>query len=90
MFGKLIVVAALVAAGYWYWSGPYQAGGSQGDDLQLQENAKIMERCMRREESMNATMGMAGGGVSESDGGKLCAQEHGLTLRDGQWHKAGE
>jgi len=86
MFGKLIVIIALVAGGYWYWSGPYQEGRQSGGEIQLQKNAKTMERCMRREASMNATMGMAGGGVSEDDGGVLCAEKHGLYLRDGQWH----
>ena len=90
MLGKLIVIAALVAAGYWYWSGPYQDGQQSGGARQLQENAKTMERCKRREASMNATMGMAGGGVSQDDGGKLCAEKHGLYLREGQWHNNSE
>ncbi len=90
MFGKLIVILALVAGGYWYWSGPYQDGRQSGGEIQLEENARIMERCLRREASMTASMGMAGGGVSQDDGEKLCAEKHGLYLRDGQWHNNSE
>jgi len=90
MFAKLIVILALVAGGYWYWSGPYQEGRPSSGERQLQENARIMERCIRREASMNATMGMAGGSVRGDDGEKLCAAEHGLYLQDGQWHNNSE
>jgi hypothetical protein len=83
---KLIVIAVLVAAGYWYWTGPYQQGGQSSGDKRLQENARNMERCVRREASMNAASGMAGGAVSAGDGEKLCASELGLFQRDGQWH----
>jgi hypothetical protein len=47
-----------------------------------------MERCERREASMNAASGMAGGGVSMGDSEKLCAGELGLYQKDGQWHDA--
>jgi hypothetical protein len=84
--GKLIVIALVVAAGYWYWTGPYQQGGQSGGEKRLQENARNMERCVRREASMNASSGMAGGGVSMGDSEKLCAGELGLYQQDGQWH----
>jgi len=87
MFGKLIVIAAIVGAGYWYWSGPYQDGGSA---RQLQENNRNMERCIRREASMNAAAGMAGGAVSPGDAEKLCAEKYGLYLQNGQWHTNSE
>ena len=84
--GKLIVIALIVAAGYWYWTGPYQQGGLPNGDKRLQENARNMERCERREASMNAASGMAGGGISMGDSEKLCAGELGLYQKDGQWH----
>ena len=90
MFGKLIVIAALVAGGYWYWSGPYQEGQHSGGEIQLRENAKTMERCIRREASVNAAGGMAGGAVDSGGAEKLCAGKHGLYLQDGQWHNNGE
>jgi hypothetical protein len=86
MFGKLIVIAALCAGGYWYWSGPYQEGRQTGGEKQLQENARNMKRCIRREASMNTASAMAGGAVDAGDAEKLCAEEYGLYLRDGQWH----
>ena len=86
---KLIVIVALIAAGYWYWSGPYQAGRAPSEAQQLQQNARDMKRCMRREASVNAASGMAGAPVAEGDGETLCAQKYGLVLRDGQWHREG-
>ena len=90
MLGKLIVIAALVAGGYWYWSGPYQEGRQPGGEKQLQENARIMKRCIRREASMNAAGGMAGGAVDAGDAEKLCAGEYGLYQQGGQWHSKSE
>jgi len=85
MFGKAVVLLAIIAAGYWYWSGPYQQGGSTRGDRQLHENAKNMERCMRQEASMNAASGMAGGAVGAGDPEALCAQKYGLYQHEGQW-----
>jgi hypothetical protein len=90
MFGKLIVIAAICAAGYWYWTGPYQEGRQSGGERQLQENARTMERCIRREESMNAASGMAGGAISSGGEESLCAEKHGLHQRDGQWYNTRE
>lgn len=90
MLGKLIVIIALVAGGYWYWSGPYQEGQPSGGEKQLQENARIMKRCIRREASMNAASGMAGGAVDSGGAEKLCAEEHGLYLQGSQWHNNSE
>ena len=63
MFGKLIVVAALVAAGYWYWNGPYQAGGSQGDDLIVPEHGARVERVQVEGALLVAATPQAAGGV---------------------------
>ena len=86
---KLIVIVAVIAAGYWYWSGPYQAGRAPSEAQQLQQNARDMKRCMRSEASMNAASGMAGAPVADGDGETLCAQKYGLVLRNGQWHSEG-
>ena len=72
---KLIVIVALIAAGYWYWSGPYQAGRAPSEAQQLQQNARDMKRCMRREASMNAASGMAGAPVADGDGGNIVRAE---------------
>ena len=90
MFSKLVVLLALIAAGYWYWSGPYQEGLQPGSDKQLRENAKNMERCMRQEASMAGSAGMVGAVGVAGDGEKLCAQKYNLYLREGQWHSSAD
>jgi hypothetical protein len=86
--GKLIVLVVIVGAAYWYWSGPYQLGRVSPLERALQDNARDMERCVRRESSMNAAAGMAGGAVSGADNEALCAEKLGLYRSDGQWHRA--
>lgn len=87
MLGKYFPLLAIAAVGYWYWSGPYQDGRQGNEAKQLAENAAAMKRCMRREASMTAAAGMAGGAVDGGDAQSLCAREHGFILRDGQWHR---
>lgn len=85
MFTKLVVVLALFAAAYWYWSGPYQQGQLSSEAKQLQLNARNMKKCMREEASMGAAAGMAGVGGIAGDPEKLCAQKYNLYQQDGQW-----
>ena len=85
--GKLIVIAVLLGAGYWYWNGPYNQGRPTSEQAQLRENAADMQRCMRREKSMEGVGGMAGIGGMATDGEQLCAEKLGLYQDEGQWHK---
>jgi len=85
MLGKIIVLLAAVAVGYWYWSGPYQQGQQSGEEQRIKENARIMEGCMRQESSMNAATGMAGMGGVADDGRKLCADKYDLFFDEGEW-----
>ena len=50
--GELIAIAILLGAGYWYWSGPYQAARPSPEETQLHRNAENMRKCMRREAPM--------------------------------------
>jgi hypothetical protein len=83
---KLIMLAIIIGAGYWYWSGPYQQGGGQTLEEHLRENRNIMRRCMKREATLGGAAGLAGvGGVT--DGAEtLCANENNLYKRDGEWY----
>ena len=87
--GKVIVIAILLGAGYWYWSGPYQAGRPSAAQLQLQTNAENMRKCMRREASMEGSAGMAGVGGIADGGEQLCAEKFNVYRHDGQWHSLG-
>jgi hypothetical protein len=87
--GKLIVIVILLGGGYWYWSGPYQAGRPSPEEAQLQRNAENMRKCMRQEASMQGSAGMAGVGGIADGGEQLCADKFSLYQRDGQWHSRG-
>lgn len=81
---------AIIGIAYWYWSGPYYESEVPVETDRLQENAAIMQRCIRQEERMEAAGGLAGvGGVggSGADAERLCAQKNNLYLRDGEWHR---
>lgn len=86
--GKWIVLAVVVVAGYWYWTGPYNAGRPTSEEAQLRENAAKMQACMRREKSMQGLGGMAGVGGIADGGEQLCADKLGLYQHDGDWHSA--
>ena len=85
--GRLIAIALIGAAAYWYWSGPYQAGrAAPSPQEQRAENARLMKKCQRQEASMTAAAGMAGAMVGGGDTEALCASKLGLHKRDGEWH----
>ena len=58
--GRLVFLLAVLAGVYWYWSGPYQDSRPGGLEDQLQENARIMKKCIQRERSITAGAGMVG------------------------------
>jgi hypothetical protein len=90
MLGRYFPLVAIAAAGYWYWSGPYQTDGAGARDKQFEENARTMQLCIRREASMTAAAGMAGTITGGDDTQALCARQHNLYLRDGKWHRVEE
>lgn len=86
---KLVVLLAIVGLGYWYWSGPYQKSTQTLEAERLQENAVIMQRCIKQEERMQTSGGLGGlgdVGSSGADAERLCADKNKLYQRDGQWH----
>ena len=86
---KFVVLLALVGAGYWYWSGPYQESRQSSPTVQLRENAEIMQRCIAQEGRMQSTGGLAGladVGSSGEDAERLCAAKNNLVKRDGAWY----
>jgi hypothetical protein len=83
---RILFLGAILAGAYWYWSGPYQDGRPGGRDAQLQENARKMEQCIRRERSITAGAGMVGADPGSGDPQELCALQLNLYQQDGQWH----
>jgi hypothetical protein len=86
---KLAVLLAIIGFAYWYWSGPYQKSTEALEADRLEENAVIMQRCIKEEERMQAGGGLAGladVGSSGADAERLCAEKNNLHLRDGKWY----
>jgi hypothetical protein len=81
MPGRIITLAMIIAAGYWYWSGPYQSRQNPDYQQKLEANAEKMRECIRaRNYKLGAT------GVSEGDPEQVCAKKLNLYRHDGQWH----
>jgi hypothetical protein len=81
MVGRIITLALLLAAGYWYWSGPYQARTRPDYRQSLEHNAETMRLCVH---SRNYRAGATGQGTADPEA--ACAMEHNLYRHEGQWH----
>ncbi|MEH6568726.1 MAG: hypothetical protein V7709_06615 [Halioglobus sp.] len=81
MLEKLVLYGAIIAAAYWYWSGPYQEGSLSGYDKQLEDNNEKMAMCIR---GKNYNAGSTGNfsGLPE----EVCAQEYNFYQKNGQWY----
>ena len=81
MTGRLIVLVAVVAVGYWYWSGPYQARVHPSYDQKLRSNAEAMRECIyRKKYAASRTLKDAG------DPEETCSRQLNLYHSDGEWH----
>ncbi len=85
---KWILVLGIAAAGYWYWSGPFQESRLLSPQEQLENNAKLMKRCVDKEKSMAGSAGVGGIGGIVDGAESLCAEQLGLMARDGNWYSA--
>lgn len=81
---KWALIIGLIVVGYWYYTGPYQTR-SLSPEQQAQENARLMNRCMKEEATMMAGASLAGVMPEGGDVQALCADKLRLELRDGQW-----
>ena len=79
--GRLLALAAIVAAAYWYWSGPYQAKVNPDYAQQLEANAEKMRLCIH---GINYQLGATGEGEGNAE--KRCAEKYNLYPHDGKWH----
>jgi hypothetical protein len=82
---KFLIVVGLLAAGYWYYTGPYQGSRLVSPEEEAKNNARLLDRCMRQEASINAGAGMAGAMDDAGDTETLCAEKLNIEMRDGQW-----
>ena len=86
---KLACFLAIIGIAYWYWSRPYQKSTETLEADRPQDNAVIMQRCIKEEGRMQAAGGVAGVGDVGStgvDAERVCAEKNKLYLQDGKWY----
>ena len=83
MIQRIILLAVIAYAGYWYWSGPYQARVNPDYQQQLKNNDEKMAACMRAKAYQ---LGATGQGLGPEPAREACAQEHNVYEEGGRWH----
>lgn len=87
MIGKIFSIAVIVAAAYWYWSGPYQDRTNPSYEQRLQKHAEDMALCTR---GAAYRLGATGEGQGATGSEEECAQRYNLYLHEGRWHSYDE
>ena len=85
MFGRLVTIAILIAAGYWYWSGPFQAQHDPGAQQTLEADIENMHQCTR---GMHYKAGATG--VGDGNPEEICAKRFNLYFYEGEWRSSSE
>lgn len=85
MFSRLLTIAILLAASYWYWSGPYQLQNHPDAKQKLKTDIEQMRQCIRGKNYNSGATGAAGG-----DPGHICAERFNLYLYEGEWRSLDE
>lgn len=80
MFGRLLTIAVLVAAAYWYWSGPYQQQRHPDAEHRLKADLENMRQCVR---GLNYKVGATG--IGEGNPEEICAEKFNLYYYEGEW-----
>jgi hypothetical protein len=86
---RLVIFLAIIGVAYWYWSGRHPESTETLEAARLQENAAIMQSCIKQEERMQTAGGLGGladVGSSGGDAQRLCAEKNHLHLQDGKWY----
>jgi len=82
MVGRLIALAIIIGAAWWYWTGPYRESREPDSPAQLEQNAEDMRLCLR-----GAAYGPGATGVGGGDEEAQCAEKLGLYEVEGTWYR---
>jgi hypothetical protein len=83
MLQRIIVVAAVIAGAYWYWSGPYQEKINPSYETILEQNDEKMALCLR---AAAYKRGSTGSGPDAEGASEQCAKEYNVYEKEGRWH----
>lgn len=86
MLQRLVIIALLAAAVYWYWQGPYQTKTNPDYATVLDQNDEKMASCVR---SALYRTGTTGVGPDAEGAHENCAREYNLYRHKGRWHSFG-
>jgi hypothetical protein len=86
MIGRIFSIAVILAACYWYWSGPYQAKTNPSYEARLKKNSEDMALCMR---GASYQLGATGSGSGPEIAEENCAEKYNLYEYEGRWHSYG-
>ena len=81
MLGKLITLAIIIGACYWYWSGPYQQRVNPSYEKRLEQNEENMRQCIH---GLNYKAGATGDVSGNPE--DICAGRFNLYKQGGRWH----
>lgn len=81
MLGRLVTIAVILAAAYWYWSGPYQQRVNPSYEQRLESNNRNMRECIH---GLNYQSGATGTAIGDPE--EICAEKFNLYRHKGQWH----
>lgn len=84
---NLIILGVVAMAAYWYYQSVYLPGQGTPLEEQWQQNAKLLDKCVKQETTMAAAAGLGGVSMSTEDATQYCAQENGLYQEDGYWKR---
>jgi hypothetical protein len=83
MIGRIFSIAVILAAGYWYWTGPYQAKTNPSYEALLKKNSEDMALCTR---GAAYQLGATGSGTGPEAAKENCAEKYKLYEYEGRWH----
>ena len=84
MLERFILLAAIIGAAYWYWSGPYQERVNPSYEAMLKKNSEDMAECMR---GAAYKLGATGVGAGPDSAEQACAKKYNLYQYEGRWHR---
>jgi hypothetical protein len=83
---RAITFLAIVAAGYWYWTGPYQEKINPDYETMVRKNDRNMAECAR---AAAYQLGATGTGAGAERATEQCAEKFEVYELDGHWHSYG-
>lgn len=83
MLERIVVIAVLAGAIYWYWSGPYQQKHNPTYEMLVRQNDENMAECVR---TGNYKLGATGSGPGPELIEQQCAEKYNVYREEGHWH----